>query len=81
MSITQAIRHLSRRSGVRLQSADVDDLASDVQMEIITTSATVRRAVNRVWARYYRSLPRRPLPLTIDVAAATLPRDFMGGRS
>lgn len=81
MSIVQCLRHLSRRSGVKLQSADIDDLASDATLEMVTTGAPVRRAVNRVWARYYRGLARRPLPLVIDVAAATLPRDFMGAKS
>lgn len=80
MSITQTIRLLSRRSGVRLQYADIDDLSSEVTLEVIATSAPVRRAVNRVWMRYYRGLAKRPLPLTIDISTATCPRDYMGAR-
>ena len=68
--------HLAaRRSGIRLQSADVDDLSSEVALESIVSPGPLPRIVARVWARYRRAFVRRPLPLRIDIAGAMVPRD------
>ena len=73
---TSAMIHLAaRRSGVRLQSADVEDIASDVQLESIVAPGPLPRLVARVWARYRRALRHRPLALRIDIAGAMVPRD------
>ena len=75
MSINAMILHAARRSGVRLQSADVEDIASDVQLESIVAPGPLPRLVARVWARYRRALRHRPLALRIDIAGAMVPRD------
>ena len=75
MSTDAMILHAARRSGVRLQSADVEDIASDVQLESIVAPGPLPRLVARVWARYRRALRHRPLALRIDIAGAMVPRD------
>jgi len=80
MNTSALILTAARRSGVRLQSADVEDLTADVALESIVAPGPLPRIVARVWARYRRAMVRRPLPLQIDVAAATCPRDYKGAR-
>ena len=75
MNIQRMLAAACRRSRLRVQAADVDDLSSDVTLEILT-GATPRAAVERVVMRYRRACARRPLALRIDVAAATCPRDY-----
>lgn len=79
MTIQRMIVAACRRSRLRLQSADAEDLESSATLEILT-GATPRAAVERVVMRYRRAMVRRPLPLQIDVAAATCPRDYKGAR-
>ena len=78
MNITRMIAAACRRSRLRLQSADAEDLESAATLEILT-GATPRAAVERVVMRYRRACARRPLALRIDVAAATCPRDYKRG--
>ena len=75
MTIQRMIAAACRRSRLRLQSADAEDLESAATLEILT-GATPRAAVERVVMRYRRACARRPLALRIDVAAATCPRDY-----
>ena len=77
MNITRMIAAACRRSRLRVQAADVDDLSSEVALESIVSPGPLPRIVARVWARYRRALARRPLPLRIDIAGAMVPRDAM----
>ena len=74
MNIQRMLAAACRRSRLRVQAADVDDLSSDVTLEILT-GATPRAAVERVVMRYRRAMVRRPLALRIDIAGAMVPRD------
>ena len=74
MTIQRMIAAACRRSRLRLQSADAEDLESAATLEILT-GATPRAAVERVVMRYRRALVRRPLPLRIGIAGAMVPRD------
>ena len=76
MTLATMIHAEIRRSRLRLQSADAEDLESAAMLEMLSTGATARRAVSRVVMRYRRACARRPLALRIDVAAATCPRDY-----
>ena len=73
MNILRMIRSEIRRSGIKLQTADADDLVSSAQLEILQ-GATPRLAVGRVVMRFRRAWSKRPLPLRVDVVSDYRPR-------